>query len=526
LLTASGIRIGSPKAPEGDAAVPRSAILWLCLALIWPGGRAVAAEPPGALEGFDAFVAEVMAEWQVPGLAVAAVRDGEILLSRTYGLRDPERGLPVTPRTLFALGSVAKTFTATGLAILAEEGRLDWDRPLQAYLPDFALMDPEASRRITPRDLVSHRSGLPRHDVLWYAEAFDRAELLHRLRYLRPTKALGEAFQYQNLMFMAAGILAGRLAGSTWEDFTRRRLLEPLGMTATRLSLGAFLSAPEIALPYFPGGNGREAVAFRNTDEIAPAGGVYSNLEEMVRYLRFHMGAGRLDGRRLLSPAGAAERRRLQVRLGPAGNPKETGTEGYGLGFYLARYRGRPVVRHGGAIDGYLARLSFMPEDGLGLVVLSNLSGGNPVPRLVAFHLYDRLLGLDRLPWAERRRDADRRRAAAGTAEAERPPPDARPPARPLAAYAGRYRHPAYGELRIEARDGALAGRFNDIGFALMPWDGDTWRVPETAWPLREGLKMTFLDNGQGEVDRLATPIADGPTYRFNPGDMIFRRRP
>ena len=205
-------------------------ILWLCLVLIVPRPAGAAPEEaPAQLEGFDAFVTQVMADWQVPGLALAAVRDGRVVVSRVYGLRDPERGLPVTPRTLFAIGSVTKTFTATGLAILAEEGRLDWDRPVRQYLPDFALMDPRASREITPRDLVSHRSGLPRHDVLWYAEAFDRAEMLARLRHLKPTKALRKTFQYQNLMFMAAGVLAGRLDGTTWEDFTRRRLLDPLG---------------------------------------------------------------------------------------------------------------------------------------------------------------------------------------------------------------------------------------------------------------------------------------------------------
>jgi CubicO group peptidase (beta-lactamase class C family) len=507
--------------------VKRAAALWLCLALLWPAQGAAVAREPAGLEGFDRFVEEAMAEWQVPGLAVAVLRDGEVVLCRGYGFRDPERGLPVTPRTLFALGSVTKTFTATGLAILADEGRLDWDRPLRDYLPDFALMDPEASRRITPRDLVTHRSGLPRHDVLWYAEAFDRRDMLRRIRYLRPTKALGEAFQYQNLMFMVAGVLAGRLAGTTWEDFTRRRLLGPLGMTNTRLSLGGFLTAPEIALPYFPGEAGREPIAFRNTDEIAPAGAVYSSIEDLASYLRFHMERGRFDGRQVLSRAGAEELARVQVRLARAGAPKETGTEGYGLGFYVARYRGRRVVRHGGAIDGYLARLTFMPEERLGLVVLSNLSGGNPVPRLVAYNLYDRLLGLEALPWAERRREADRRRAGAETeTQADTPPEDAAPPPRALATYAGRYEHPAYGVLRIEARDGGLAGRFNDIDFALVPWDGDAWQVPETAWPLREGLKMTFLANGRGEVDRLATPIADGPTYRFNPGDMIFRRTP
>ena len=503
-------------------------ILWLCLVLLVPKPAGAAPEKaPAQLEGFDAFVTQVMADWQVPGLALAAVRDGRVVVSRVYGLRDPERGLPVTPRTLFAIGSVTKTFTATGLAILAEEGRLDWDRPVRQYLPDFALMDPRASREITPRDLVSHRSGLPRHDVLWYAEAFDRAEMLVRLRHLKPTKALRQTFQYQNLMFMAAGVLAGRLDGVTWEDFTRRRLLDPLGMAETRLSLGAFVTAPEIALPYFPGEEGREAIAFRNTDQIAPAGGLYSNLEDMTRYLRFHVDGGRLDGRRLLSPAGAAALGRVQTRLARAGSPKQTGTEGYGLGFYVARYRGHRVLRHGGAMDGYLARFSFMPETGLGLVVLSNLSGGNPVPRLVAYNLYDRLLGLEPLPWAERRREADRRRARLKKPEEPyAPPEDAAPPARPLSAYEGRYAHPAYGVIALEARDGALAGRFNDIGFVLHHHDGETWRVPETFWPLREGLEMTFRADKAGRVQTLATPIADGPTYRFNPGEMIFARTP
>ena len=209
------------------------------------------------------------------------------------------------------------------------------------------------------------------------------------------------------------------------------------------------------------------------------------------------------------------------------GRPKQTGTEGYGLGFYVARYRGHRVLRHGGAMDGYLARFSFMPEKGLGLVVLSNLSGGNPVPRLVAYNLYDRLLGLEPLPWAERRREADRRRAR--LKKPEEPyasPEDAAPPGRPLSAYAGRYAHPAYGVITLEARDGALAGRFNDIGFALQHHDGETWRVPETFWPLREGLEMKFRADTAGRVEALATPIADGPTYRFNPGEMIFARTP
>lgn len=503
-------------------------LTFIALLLALTGPAPAVAERPAELDGFDGFVAEVMAEWQLPGMAIAAVRGGELVLLAAYGERDPERGLPVTTETLFAIGSVTKTFTATGLAMLADEGRFDWDKPVRTYMPDFALMDPEASRRITPRDLVGHRSGLPRHDVLWYARAFDRAELLRRLRYLKPTKKLRQAFQYQNLMFMTAGILAGRLAGTSWEDFTRQRLLAPLGMTATRIGLGAFLAAPEIALPYFPGEQGREAIDFRSTDQIGPAGAIYSNIEDMARYLRFHLGRGRFEGRRLLSRQGAVELLSEQVNLRRAGKPRDYATEGYGLGFYLGRYRGQRVARHGGAIDGYLSRFTFMPEAGIGIVVLSNMSGGNPVPRIVALNLYDRLLGLEPLPWAEWRRAADQRRKARG--KPAKPPigpvENARTPSWPLAAVAGRYQHPAYGVIRIELKAGALSGRFNDIGFELVHHDGDTWQVPETFWPLREALEMTFQAGKNGAPARLVTPIADGPTYRYNPGDMVFERQP
>jgi hypothetical protein len=169
-----------------------------------------------------------------------------------------------------------------------------------------------------------------------------------------------------------------------------------------------------------------------------------------------------------------------------------------------------------------------MPDAGIGLVVLSNMSGGNPVPRIVAFNLYDRLLGLEQIPWAKRRRAADRRRKARG--KPEKPPvgeiENAAPPSYDLAAYGGRYQHPAYGMITIEARDGTLAGRFNQIDFQLVHHDGDAWQVLETAWPLREGLKMSFVAETYGAVERLVTPIADGPTYRYNPGDMVFERQP
>lgn len=524
-------------------------LLFVATVLALPAQAASQDEP---LQGFERFVEAMMARWHVPGLAVAVVKDDRVLLTKGFGFRDPGRGLPVTPDTLFALGSVTKSFTATGLAMLVDDGQLEWDRPVRSYMPDFGMQDPDAAALISARDLLTHRSGLPRHDVIWYLGAFDRAELMARLRYLRPTKDLGEAFQYQNLMYMAAGYLAGRRSGRTWENFTEFRLLEPLGMTATRLSLLEFLAAREIALPHFPYPGGFESVALRDTDAIGPASAVYSNARDMARYLRFHLGDGRFEGRRLLSPEAVSEMQRPQVPLNRRSNRGKLVTHGYGLGFYTARYHGRRMIRHGGAIDGYLAEFSFMPDDGIGVVVLSNLSGHNPVPRLVALEAYNRLLGL------APRRDPRRINLAALLARAKRPdfaavlenakdiqpvpkpkrlqlaaydpipaPPVVRPSRapRPLAAYAGRYRHPAYGEIAIRPGLGGLEGRLQQIAFTLIHHQGDVWRVPETIWPLREGLDVTFLTDAAGKIDRLVTPLADGPSYRFNPGEMIFTRR-
>ena len=487
-------------------------------------------------DALDALVVEAMATWQVPGLAVAAVKDGKVVVLKAYGVSDVHSQRPVTTRTLFATGSITKSFTATALAMLADDGRLEWDRPVADYLADFRLMDSDASRSVTPRDLLAHRTGMPRHDVLWYVGAFDRRDMVRRLRYLDPTKKPREAFQYNNLMYMTAGYLAGRLSGDGWERLTRERILRPLGMSAARLSFVKFLSAPDAASPYFGAPDGRVPIAARNTDEIAPAAAVYAHVEDMARYLRFHLDNGVLDGARLLSEQGAKELRAPQIDLARGRRFDELGAVSYGLGFYVTSYRGRKLVSHPGFIDGYGSLLALLPEDRIGIVVLTNMSGHNPVPKIVARLLYDRLLGAEPAPWLDRfreieearRRRREMRSAAADSPELEtataEPPPAPRPKPRPLSAYAGIYDHPGYGPIQIRVDGAALIGRFHHRVFPLVRAGIDRWRVKETVWPLRGGLRLTFLAGASGAIDRLATPLADGPTYPYKVGDIVFRK--
>lgn len=189
------------------------------------------------LKGFNEFVTKGMAEWKVPGLAISIVKDGNVIFAEGFGFRDVKQNLKVTPQTLFAIGSCSKAFTATAVGILVDEGKVDWDKPVRTYLPSFKLQDGVASERMTPRDLLSHRSGLPRHDLMWYGATYSREELFDRLQYLKPSKDFRAVWQYQNLMFMTAGYLVGEVASTTWEDFIRKRILDPLDMKETNFSV-------------------------------------------------------------------------------------------------------------------------------------------------------------------------------------------------------------------------------------------------------------------------------------------------
>ncbi|MFQ6032023.1 MAG: serine hydrolase domain-containing protein, partial [Candidatus Zixiibacteriota bacterium] len=214
-----------------------------------------------------------MKEWKVPGLAISIVKEDKVIYTKGFGFRDVKKGLKVTPHTLFAIGSCTKAFTAVAMGFLVDEGKLDWDKPVREYLPSFKLKDPFASERMTPRDLVCHRSGLPRHDLVWYNSSTSREELTHRLQYLEPSKDFRTTYQYQNLMFMTAGYMVGKIAGKTWEEFVRERILEPLGMEESNFSVEDSKKAPDFALPYFKDKQERVIeIPFRNIDNVGPAG--------------------------------------------------------------------------------------------------------------------------------------------------------------------------------------------------------------------------------------------------------------
>ncbi|MCS6914518.1 MAG: serine hydrolase [Myxococcota bacterium] len=483
-----------------------------------------ASAAPAWLDGFDAWVDKALATWRVPGLAVAAVQKGQVVLLRGYGQRDLRRGLPVTPATLFAIASITKSFTVVTLAQLVAEGKLDWDRPVVEYLPGFALGDPLASAQLTPRDLVSHRTGLARHDSLRLGHGqLRRSELLPRLRHLPLQQLPRTVFVYNNLMFSVAGHLAEVVAGRRWEDLVRQQILLPLGMKGTRVVPSEMQRSTDFALPYKLVGSQVKEMPFagKTAVEGGPAGSITSSAEDMARYLLFQLGErpGVVPG---IGPAELEEMHRPQVVV--PGTPlwPELGADRYALGWYVSSYRGRELVWHTGSIGGFTAMLALLPQERIGVVAMANLDGAR-LPNAVAYVLLDHLLGLAPLPWSERLLEA-RRAADNALEEARRRGLSLRRPGtRPgheLAEYSGRYTHPAYGTLRIEHRDGTLRLLMGEHAAPLEHFHHDIFAVPEDPMNRLAGLKLSFLTDPRGTVSAVGVPLE--PTAE----DIVFARAP
>ena len=459
------------------------------------------------LAGFDSFVNQALPAWEVPGLSIAVVKNGKVVLAQGYGSRDVDGKRPVTPKTLFAIGSCTKAFTTFLMGTLVDEGKLDWDKPVRTYLADFRLHDRVASELITPRDLVTHRSGLPRHDLLWYNAALTRKQIVDRLPYLEPSETFRSKFQYNNLMYMTAGYLVERLTGQSWEDAVCGRIFKPLGMTGSNFSVKDSQKAPDFATPYEERDDKVVAIPFRDISTIGPAGSINSSAEDMARWLIVQAHKGKIEGKQVLSAAVLADIHTPHMTTGVPQERKEIMPAGYALGWGVDDYRGHQRVHHGGAIDGFVASTTLFPDDDLGIVVLANM-GGSGLPEILTRHAADRLLGLPSIDWNGEALGKKAKNKAAGKEAKTKKDTVRRPgttPAHKLEEYTGEYEHPGYGVIKIERRGDKLNFAYNSIEAPLEHWHFEVWNALKNPQdPAFEDQKVQFLTNVKGYVDGLA----------------------
>ena len=375
---------------------------------------------------------------------------------------------------------------------------------------------------MTPRDLVTHQSGLPRHDNIWYGRPLTREELFEKLRYLEPTASFRSRYQYQNLMFMAAGHLAERLAGADWHRLIDERIFTPLGMDRSNTSIRENPRSGDHALPYVLQDSVLERIAFRDMDPMGPAGSINSNVTEMLAYIQTHLDAGVFAEQRIISPENAARMQQPQFAMPGESEFPELGQISYGLGLRVGSYRGRKMVAHGGGVDGFVSSMSWLPRERIGVIVLTNRSGEtNAAPVIVAYNIYDRLLGLPEIDWNARNLKllADHRtRAAKRERDLEARRVKGTEPSHELAAYAGDYDHPAYGRMEVRNLGDRLEVVYDGFRLELEHYHYDVFRI--SSRPAKHPVTglVTFSAGDSGEVATVAIP------FEPNGADIVFKR--
>ena len=482
-----------------------------------------AATAQEALKDFEEVVTDAMKKFDVPGMAIAIVKYNDVVYSKGFGYRDVEKQLPVTPDTLFAIGSSTKAFTTFVLGTLVDEGKIEWDKPVRNYIPWFKLYDTGASERMTPRDLVTHRSGLPRHDLVWYNN-YDasRKWLVERLPYLEPSADLREKFQYNNLMFLTAGYLTEVVTGKTWEEAVRERILLPLGMTRTNFSVADSQKEADAALGYRLKEKKVEKMPFRPITNMGPAGSINSSVNDMSHWVIAHLNGGKYGDKRVANAATVEDMHLAHMTTGATIGRADVSPDDYGMGWFVNTYRGHRRVEHGGNIDGFSANVALFPQDGVGVVVLTNLNG-TPLRDLIVNVIADRLLKIEPVNWIA---EAAAVRAAAEAAqkEGEKKKQATRvqgtQPAHKLEEYTGDYEHPGYGLLKVTVQESKLEATFNGIHTPLEHWHYETFNGMKAADSTFEDMKYTFQTDVNGYVARIAVP------FEAAVKEIIFTKKP
>jgi CubicO group peptidase (beta-lactamase class C family) len=491
-------------------------------------GAGSIAKAQKALEGFDKVVEDALKPFKVPGMALAIVKNDKVIYAKGFGFRDVENKLPMTADTLLAIGSATKAFTAFALGTLADQGKMEWDVPVRTYIPWFRLQDNYLGEHLTPRDLVTHRSGLPRHDLVWYNNySASREEFVRSLAHLQATAGLRERFQYNNLMFLTAGYLIEVLTGKSWEEAIRATILEPLGMTRTNFSVDDSQKDSDFAQPYGERDKKVQKIPFRRITNIGPAGSINSSVNEMSHWLIAHLNGGLYQDKKIINAATLQDMHLAHMPMGQTPADPRISPGDYGLGWMIDHYRGHSRVHHGGSIDGFLAMVSLFPEDGLGFVALANLSGTG-LPELAIRTAADRLLGLEPVDWlgegAKRIAEGDKLQdEAQKKAKARRRPGTS--PAHKLEEYAGLYAHPGYGELKIFLEGNRLSFTFNGITTPLEHWHYETFSGGEAPDPAFKDGKLNFRTDVDGNVAELVVPMdlsADPIVFTKKPDARYF----
>jgi len=509
----------------------RSACLWIvAIGLLTltaqPGLKAQDKEIAKKLQGFDAYMTKTLKDWNAPGVGVGIVAGDKLVFAKGYGYRDYEKKLPFTPTTLCQIASNTKLFTALAAGLLVDQGKLTWDEPVRDSVPSIRFYDDELNNTVTLRDMLAHRTGITRHDTIWYKSDFTRLELFERIKYLEPSEPIRQTFLYNNLMYAAAGYLIELQSGETWEEYVREKIFTPLSMTSTVYSIADMLKQPDYGVPYTERRDNFDLYKIPYYEDIAgvaPCGAIISNIQDMSHWLTALMNDGKYAGQQVVP--GDVLKATLEPAIALPNTMAETRgywellNSAYGMGRETTSYRGHLLTFHGGDLPGFHSQVSFMPRERIGVIVFVIGNHCASLYNTISYNIYERLLGLGQTPWSERLLELRLKGKKAGTearakAGAERLP-DTKP-SHSLSDYAGEYEHPAYGVLKIGLGDGQLQFDFHKIQFPLTHFHFDRFDTPDDE--LYGKWSVNFQTNPQGDIDKAVMSLDEA--------EALFTRKP
>lgn len=457
------------------------------------------------LEGIDMTINEVLERFNVPGMGVGVIVDNKIVFARGYGFRDLNKKSPINEETLFPIASCTKAFTAFMMGQLVDKGIVSWDEPVVNYLSGFRLYDQKLTSEVTIRDLLAHRTNIPRNDFLWICAGISKADVLKILPHLEPACQLREKYLYSNFMYTVAGLVIEEVTGQSWEKALAERIFSPLGMSLSSTSLEVLQERSNYALPYSEIDGDLKTFPFRDPSCVLPGGGINSSVIDMLKWIQLL-----LSDNPLVQEETLREMHSLQISLPAQNDPdKQPRMEGYGLGWMTGNYRGNTFITHGGALDGFSSEVSLLPQRKIGLVFLTNSgNAGRNAIDCVRNILIDEILGYQGDDWmAKALENYNKEKQSFLPTLVEGPREDS---THSLQDFVGCYSHPAYGNVEVSLENEKLLAVYGQCRFPLVHKNKDVFQTQFDVlkvFGVNPYADVTFLNDHEGNISEMLIPF-------------------
>lgn len=470
-------------------------------------------------EQIDQYLGKLMKDWNIPGLALVIVEKDKVIYSKGLGYRDLENKLPVTESTLFPIASNTKLFTATLAAELATEGKLSLDVPVKQYLPELNFNNPELNYKVTLRDMLSHRTGLPAYDGIWLNAPFKRKELVHKVSFMKPTLGFREGYIYNNNMYTMAGIAMEEITGKSWEQNIRERIFEPLGMSSSGFT-GVGPVPDNHSLSYFEADEKAKLKVrtfLAQSESLAPAGNIYSNMIDMSKWLMLQINGGKYNGRQVIASTAIDETKIPNAISDKRGRYDELSNSIYALGRILQSYKGTKMISHTGSIDGFFSNMTYLPKDSIALFIVHNSTSAGSLRSVMNLPIIDIIQNRELTDWSGRyKKDYQeaQERNKKSVDEINASQVKNTYPSHQALEYTGKYTHPVYGDIVIELKNNNLNVQYRSLNATLYHWHYDQFITMEDGRGFPD-MRVSFLTNDKGEIDKILTRPFGDPLTEF-----------